>query len=85
MKSEAISRSTTGPIVIVIAILCSVPVVKLLNAQSGSATTSTPSKQSPEVSFQPNAVAVGVGVVPGAVVCQDLATVRLVSSLYADY
>ena len=27
----------------------------------------------------------GVGVVPGAVVCQDLATVRLVSSLYADY
>jgi TonB family protein len=83
MKSYQIP--TNVPLVVALIILSLVPAGKLLKAQSRSATSSKPSGKPPSTPFQPNAVSVGVGVVPGAIVCQDLATVGLVYSLYANY
>ena len=78
-------RPAVGMIFLALAILWLVPTGKLLKAQSRGASAAKPSGRSPAAPFKPNAVSVGVGVVPGAIVCQDLATVGLVYSLYAEY
>jgi TonB family protein len=85
MKSYAIPQSMIRRRAILLAVLCSGPAPKLLKAQSSSSTTSKSSAKSPAAPFQANAVSAGVGVVPGALVCQDLATVGLVVSLYTEY
>lgn len=59
---------------------------RLTNGQSpGTVAETTKPAQKKAIPFRPNGVAIQVSVVPGAVVCQDLASVHLVWRLYENY
>lgn len=83
MKRYAIAPNVAR--IVILAILPLVLMSKGLSAQSKNGIASKASTTPPAATFKPNAVAIGVGVVPGAIVCQDLASVGLVYSLYAQY
>jgi TonB family protein len=51
----------------------------------GTVTETSKPAQKKVITFHPNGVAVQVSVVPGAIVCQDLASVHLVWKLYVDH
>jgi TonB family protein len=51
----------------------------------GTVTETSKPAEKKVIPFHPNGVAVQVSVVPGAIVCQDLASVHLVWKLYVDH